>query len=226
MANVDSCDITVRGRGGHGSFPQGCIDPIVQAAELVVALQTIVSREVSPLEPAVVTVGSIHGGTKHNIIPDTCKLQITIRSYSPEVRISLQEAIHRKANAVAAAYRAPAPEVKFSEGVVALFNDEVLADRIIPTLIETLGSERVIESDRTMGGEDFALYGRAGVPVFMFRLGAVSPDRLKEFTSRGLTPPSLHSAEFFPEPRETLRTGLVTSVAALRTVLGRPPAAK
>jgi hippurate hydrolase len=222
MANVDSCDIIVRGRGGHGSFPQGCIDPIVQAAELIVALQTIVSREISPLEPAVVTVGSIHGGTKHNIIPDTCKLQLTIRSYAPEVRAKLQEAIIRKANGIAAAAGAPAPEIKYSEGVVALFNDEVLAERITPVLMGELGADRVVESDRTMGGEDFALFGVAGVPVFMFRLGAVPPDRMEEFAARGLTPPSLHSAEFYPEPRETLRTGLKCSVAALRELLARP----
>ncbi len=222
MASVDSCDITVRGRGGHGSFPQGCIDPIVQAAELIVSLQTIVSREISPLEPAVVTVGSIHGGTKHNIIPDTCRLQLTLRSYSPDVRAKLQEAIIRKAQGIAAAYQAPPPEVTFSEGVSALFNDEALAERVTPALMAALGAERVVASDRTMGGEDFALYGEAGVPIFMFRLGAVAPERLERFAQAGLMPPSLHSAEFAPEPRETLRTGLIASVAALRELLGRP----
>jgi hippurate hydrolase len=222
MANVDSCDIIVRGRGGHGSFPQGCIDPIVQAAELVTSLQTIVSREVSPLEPAVVTVGSIHGGTKHNIIPDTCKLQLTIRSYSPEVRKLLRDAIERKARGIAASHRAPAPEIKFSEGVTALFNDEPLAERVTSALVEALGEVKVTTAEKSMGGEDFALFGVAGIPVCMFRLGTVAPERMEQFAQKGMTPPSLHSAEFYPEPRETLRTGLAATVAALQEVLGRP----
>jgi hippurate hydrolase len=222
MANVDSCDITVKGRGGHGSFPQGCIDPIVQAAELVVALQTIVSREISPLEPAVVTVGSIHGGTKHNIIPDTCQLQLTIRSYSPEAREKLKEAILRKANGIAQTYNAPAPDVKYTEGTPSLFNDEVLSERVVPAIAEALGEERLVPADRTMGGEDFSLYGRAGVPVFMFRLGAVPPERMEEYARAGRTPPSLHSAEFYPDPRTTLQTGLVATVAALKQLLGQP----
>ncbi|MGE0378763.1 MAG: M20 family metallopeptidase, partial [Planctomycetaceae bacterium] len=132
LAGVDSCDITAKGRGGHGAYPHGCIDPIVQAAQLVVDLQTIVSREISPLEPAVITVGSIHGGTKHNIIPDTCHLQLTIRTYSPEVREQIKAAIIRKANAVARSYRAPDPEIQFDEGTPSLFNDERLTARIAP----------------------------------------------------------------------------------------------
>jgi hippurate hydrolase len=221
LANVDSCDITVKGRGGHGSYPQGCIDPIVQAAELVLSLQTIVSREVSPLEPAVVTVGSIHAGTKHNIIPDNCRLQLTIRSYDPKVREQIKEAIHRKAQAVAEAHHAPAPEVVYSEGTPALFNDEALVGRIAPALAAALGEGKLVEVDRSMGGEDFSRYGLAGVPIFMFRLGSVAPARMDEFGRRGTTPPSLHSAEYYPEPRETLRTGLIATVAALREVLGR-----
>jgi hippurate hydrolase len=136
MANVDSCDITVRGRGGHGSFPQGCIDPIVQAAELILSLQTIVSRELSPLEPAVVTVGSIHGGTKHNIIPDSCHLQLTIRSYAPEVRDQIKAAIVRRAKAVAATYEAPEPEIEFSDDTPAVFNDEALTERVVAAIGE------------------------------------------------------------------------------------------
>ncbi len=221
-ANVDSCDITVKGRGGHGSFPQGCIDPIVQAAELVVALQTIVSREISPLDPAVVTVGSIHGGTKHNIIPDTCHLQLTIRSYAPDVRTKIQTSIRRKAQAIATAYGAPEPVVEFDNGTPAVFNDEDLVSRVAPAIGEAIGAEKLAAVERTMGGEDFSRYGLAGVPIFMFRLGAVSPERMEQYARAGTSPPSLHSAEFYPEPKETLRTGLLATVAALNSLLGRP----
>jgi amidohydrolase len=219
MANVDSCDITVRGRGGHGSYPQGCIDPIVQAAELILSLQTIVSRELSPLEPAVVTVGSIHGGTKHNIIPDTCKLQLTIRSYTPEVREQIKESIIRRAKAVAATYRAPEPVIEFSDDTPAVFNDEPLTERVIGAIGAAIGEDKLILSERSMGGEDFSRYGLAGVPIVLFRLGAVDPPRLDEFAQRGISPPSLHSAEFYPEPRETLRTGFRATVAALLDLL-------
>lgn len=221
LANVDSCDITVNGRGGHGSYPQGCIDPIVQAAELILSLQTIVSREIDPLEPAVVTVGSIHGGTKHNIIPDSCHLQLTIRSYTPEVREKIKDAITRRAQSVAEAYGAPEPVVEFTEGTPAVFNDEALVERVVPALASAVGEDKLIVADRSMGGEDFSRYGLAGVPIFMFRLGSVDPARMNEFANKGLTPPSLHSAEYYPEPRETLRTGVTATVAALVELL--PP---
>jgi len=223
MANVDSCDITVKGRGGHGSYPQGCIDPIAQAALLVVDLQTIVSREIAPLEPAVVTVGSIHGGTKHNIIPDSCHLQLTIRSYSPEVREHLKEAIIRKARAIAESSRAPEPEIKYTEGTPALFNDERLVERVLPALVEALGEDRVTQADKTMGGEDFSRYGLAGVPIFMYRLGSVERERLSRIAESGALPPSLHSAEYYPDVRPTLRTGVISMVSVVRELL---PAAR
>lgn len=221
MANVDSCDITVRGRGGHGSFPQGCIDPIVQAAELVLSLQTIVSRELSPLEPAVVTVGSIHGGTKHNIIPDSCHLQLTIRSYDADVREQIKQSIVRRANAVAENYRAPEPTVEFSDGTPAVFNHEQLTERVVAAIGDELGADKLIPAERSMGGEDFSRFALAGVPVCMFRLGAVDRARLDAFAQRGIGPPTLHSAEFYPEPRETLRCGVRAAVAALIELL--PP---
>ncbi|MEW4526377.1 amidohydrolase [Maioricimonas sp. JC845] len=219
LANVDSCDITVKGRGGHGSYPQGCIDPITLAAHLIVDLQTIVSREIAPIEPAVVTVGSIHGGTKHNIIPDECHLQLTIRSYSPDVRKHLREAIHRKAYATAESFRAPKPEVEYSEGTPSLFNDERLVQRIVPVFMEALGDDKVTLADRSMGGEDFSRYGRAGVPIFMFRVGSVSQTRLDGFATKGQTPPSLHSAKYYPDADETLETSIRATVSALMELL-------
>jgi amidohydrolase len=210
LANSDACDITMKGRGGHGSKPEACIDPIVQAAELVVALQSIVSREVSPLEPAVITVGSIHGGTKHNIISDKCHLQLTIRSYTPEVRKLLREAIERKAKAVAASHRAPAPEVVFDEGLVA---------RVVGGFVDELGKDNVVPADRVMGAEDFGEYATGGVPIFMFRLGTVPAAKLEEYRQAGTPPPSLHSSKFFPDPEPTLRTGVRASVTAIKGLM-------
>lgn len=210
MANVDSVDITVRGVGGHGAQPHTTVDPIVQAAQLVMALQTIVSREVLPTEPAVVTVGSIEGGTKHNIISDACELKLTVRSYSQEVREQILEAIERKAKGVAVACGAPEPEVTVTEGTDAVFNDRDLVERIVPVFRRVLGEERVHEAPQTMGAEDFGMFGRDGVPVMMFGLGSISPERM----SRLPRPLSLHSPVYYPDPRPTLVTGITAMGAA------------
>ena len=212
LANVDSVDITIRGRGGHGAYPETTIDPIVIAARLVLDLQTIVSREVKPIEPAVITVGSIHGGTKHNIIGDDCELQLTVRSYSPQVRKQLQQAIRRKALAAAAAADAPEPEVRVSEGTPSLYNDPQLTERVVRTLRHALGDANVAERDPSMGGEDFSRYGEAGVPICMLSLGAVDQARLDQFQAEGTQPPSLHSPLFYPDPETTLRTGIIAMV--------------
>ena len=215
LANVDSVDITVKGRGGHGAAPHTTVDPIVQAAELVMSLQSIVSREIKPLEPAVITVGSIHGGTKHNIISDECKLQLTVRSYSADVRTHLLAAIERKAKAVALGYRAPAPDVKFSEGTPSLYNDDDLAARLGPVFVKTLGENNVEKVEPVMGAEDFSLFGKAGVPILMYRLGSVSQRRLDQYKLVGQTPPSLHSAIYYPDFEVTLRTGIATMCNAV-----------
>ena len=210
LANVDSVDITCRGRGGHGAYPHTTIDPIVQAAQLVMALQTIVAREVKPLEPAVITVGSIHGGKKHNIIANECHLQITVRSYSDEVRQQLLDAIGRKAKGIAISMDAPEPIVKISEGTPSLFNDRELAERVSKVLTRVVGEENVSEAEPSMGGEDFSRYGKAGVPILMYRLGAVDQRRLERFKALDTPPPSLHSPLFYPDAEETLSTGLLT----------------
>ncbi len=221
LANTDSVDITVKGVGGHGAYPHTTIDPIVQSADLVLALQTIVSREVKPTEPAVITVGSIHGGTKHNIIGDSCQLQLTVRSYSDEVRKQLLAAIERKARGVAAAYAAPEPVIVVSEGTPAVFNDRDLARRLDAAFRRVLGDERVTEAEQSMGGEDFSLFGRAGVPIVMYRLGAVLESRLARYAALDRPPPSLHSATFHPDAEPTLATGIVTMVTAALEVLPR-----
>ena len=223
LANVDSADITVKGRGGHGAYPHTTIDPIVQAAHLVVDLQSIVSREIKPTEPAVITVGSIHGGTKHNVIGDTCHLQLTVRSYSPKVRKQLQASIRRKALAVAKSFDAPDPVVEFSDGTPAMFNDESLVARVVPTLKRVLGDDRVEETDPSMGGEDFSEYGLAGVPIFMYWLGGVEEQRLAGYKRLGQVAPSLHSPVFYPDAEPTLRTGVITMCSAAIDLLPVKP---
>jgi len=219
LANVDSVDITIRGKGGHGAQPHSTIDPIVQAALLVVSLQTVVSREIKPIEPAVITVGSIHGGTKHNIIGDTCHLQITVRSYSAEVRKHLLDSISRKARAVAMGAAAPEPMVTISEGTPSLKNSEELANRLGAVFRRVLGDDKVLPSEPSMGGEDFSRYGKAGVPILMYRLGAVDPKRLERYRQLGQSPPSLHSPLFYPDVEQALETGVTTMASAALELL-------
>lgn len=214
LANVDSVDILVKGRGGHGSQPHTAIDPIVQAAHLVIALQTIVSREVRPIDPAVVTVGAIHGGTKHNIIGDDCSLQITVRSYSDEVRAKILEAIRRKAKAVAQSFDAPEPEVTISEGTPSLKNDADLTARLNKVFQQAIGAENVVQEEPSMGGEDFSQFGRAGVPIVMYWLGTIDQSRLDRFEALGVPPPSLHSNQYYPDVETSLRAGVSTMTAA------------
>ncbi|QDT68141.1 putative hydrolase YxeP [Planctomycetes bacterium MalM25] len=218
-ANVDSVDILVKGRGGHGAAPHTTVDPIVLAARLVLDLQTIVSRELKPTEPAVVTVGSIQGGTKHNIIGDDCKLQLTVRTYSQEVREQIAEAIRRKARAAAASVDGPEPEVEYSEGTPSLYNDPELTARVEGVLRETLGENRVVTAEPMMGGEDFSRYGKAGVPICMFRLGTINKERLDTWDAADETPPSMHSSKYWPDPDPALRTGIRAMAAIVEDLL-------
>ncbi len=219
LANVDSVDITLHGRGGHGASPHTTVDPIVQAARLVLDLQTIVSREIKPIDPAVVTVGSIHGGTKHNIIGDTCHLQITVRSYTEKVRQQILDAIKRKARACAESAGAKPPTVKISEGTPAMFNNEELVARVVPVFRDVFGEDNVVAAEPSMGGEDFSRYGLAGVPIFMFRLGSVDGKRLAGYERIGRPPPSLHSPVYYPDTEPTLSTGISATCAAALALL-------
>ena len=219
MANVDSVDITVHGIGGHGAFPHTTVDPIVQAAQLIVALQTIVSREVKPIEPAVVTVGAIHGGTKHNIISDRCHLRLTVRSYSKEVRKQILAAIKRKAKGVAIAAGAPEPTVEISEGTDAVFNNMDLVERVVPVFRRALGEKNVVEVPQTMGAEDFGLFSRGDVPIMMFNLGSITEERMEQL---GRIQP-LHSPLYYPDIRPTLVTGITAMSAAALDLLAKQP---
>ncbi|VFM97800.1 MAG: hippurate hydrolase [Candidatus Kentron sp. G] len=216
FANVDTVAITLHGRGGHGASPHETIDPVVLAAQLVLDLQTIVSREIKPTEPAAITVGSLHCGTKSNIIGDKCKLHLTVRSYTDQVRTHLLQAIERKAKAIATGTRmqVPAPEITRSEGTPSLRNDEKLVERLLPVFHRAAGAGNVELTEPIMGGEDFSRYGRAGVPSFMWRIGAIDAERLAGWQSRNLPPPPLHSPLFYPDAQETLQLSIVTMVSA------------
>lgn len=220
LANVDSVDVTLFGKGGHGAAPHTTIDPIVQAAEFVLSVQQIVSREVKPIEPAVITVGSIHAGAKHNIISNECHLQLTVRSYSDSVRKQLLDGIRRKAKAVAMGARAPEPKISVSEGTPALYNHEGLTEKLTAVFQESIGRDNVVFAEPVMGGEDFSQYGRAGVPICMYRLGAVSGKKLTGYREKNQVPPSLHSSQFFPDDLDTtLVTGLKTMIQAARELM-------
>ncbi len=220
LANVDSVDIVLHGRGGHGASPQATIDPIVQAAELIVSLQTLVSREIDPVAPGVVTVGSIHGGSKHNVIPNDCTLQLTVRSFSDTVRKTLLDGIRRKANAVAQGAGAPPPTIKIDEEefTPALYNDDTLVERVLPSLRKAIGADNVVLAEPALGGEDFSRYGRAGVPSFMFRLGSIDPHRLAGYKRTGKIP-SLHSSTYYPDAEATLETGVTAMSMAVIDLL-------
>jgi len=219
MANVDSVDIILYGKGGHGAYPHNTIDPVVQAAQLVLALQTIVSREVDPVAPAVVTVGSIHGGTKNNVIADSAKLQLTVRTFSGEVRKRVLAAIKRKTAAVAMGAGAPEPLVTVAEGTPSLFNDPELTARLRPVFERVAGKENVEIMEPTMGGEDFSRYGRAGVPILMYWLGAISQERLDTYAVSGESLPSLHSPLFYTDADATLVTGVSSMASAVLELL-------
>jgi amidohydrolase len=221
LASSTSIGIIIRGKGGHGAWPHRTVDPIVLAAMVIVDLQTIVSREVEPSEPAVVTVGSIHGGTKHNIIPDEVKLQLTLRSFSEAVRQQLIAGIKRRVIALAQAHQAPEPTVEIEEGTPPTINTPALVERVVPALIEVLGSSNIGPAKPVMGAEDFALYSEGNVPIFMFWLGTLSPERIAAATARGETLPPLHSAKYYPEPAPSIATGIRAMTAAVVRLL--PP---
>jgi hippurate hydrolase len=196
-------------------------DPIVVAAQVILALQTIVSREDSPLDPVVVTVGSIHGGTKHNIIPEEVDLQITVRAYKDEVRKRVLGSIERITRGIALAAGIPddrAPIVKFSETQVtsATYNDPQLTERLAATFVRALGEDNVVKLPPVMMSEDFGYLSLdQKIPATLFTLGAVDPLKVKQSKETGTPLPSLHSALFAPVPEPTLRTGVKAMTSAV-----------
>ena len=214
MANVDSVDIIVNGVGGHGAYPHTTIDPIVLASQIVLSLQTIVSRKIDPLEPAVVTVGSIHGGLKHNIISEEVRLQLTLRSYSDEVREKTIDEIKKIVKGLGIA--AGLPESKMpkvllkDEYTPALYNDPEFSRKVLSFISEEIGDENVSEISAVMGGEDFARYGRQDpkIPSLLFWLGGTSKEDWKKFQNNEIELVSIHSPFFAPDPKPTITTGI------------------
>lgn len=224
LANSSTVYIVVHGRGGHGAEPHRTIDPVVIAARTVVALQTIVAREIDPADPAVVTVGSMHAGTKENIIPDTAELKITVRSYRDEVQMHLLAAIERIAKAEAMAAGAPKePTVTVLPAAAhATYNDPALSKRLRAALTRVLGSENIVEFHPIMGAEDFSEFGRAGVPAVLVWVGATDGARLREARASGTTLPGLHTAGFAPDRERTLRTATAVLTSSALELLGTP----
>jgi hippurate hydrolase len=221
-ANVDSVDVTVRGEGGHGAYPHKTKDPIVLAAEIINAWQTIASRQNNPLDPIVITVGSIHGGTKHNIIPDEVKMQITVRTYKSEVREQVLAAIERIAKGIAAAAgmppeRAPIVSVSKDQFCPATYNNPELTKRLVAVWKKSLGNENVEMVDAVMGGEDFSEYSLPdySIPAVNFHFGAVDAAKIAEFKQAGKELPTLHSSKFAPVPEPTIRTGMIGMITAV-----------
>jgi amidohydrolase len=221
-ANVDSVDVTVRGIGGHGAYPHRTKDPVVLAAEMINAWQTIASRENNPLDPIVVTVGSIHGGTKHNIIPDEVKMQLTVRTYKSEVRERVLKAIDEIAKGIAAAGgvpadRAPVVSVLKDQFTPATYNNPDLTKRLVAVWKKVLGADNVEIVDPTMGGEDFSEYSLSdhSIPAVDFHIGAVDPEKIAQFKKEGKELPSLHSSKFAPVPEPTIRVGIVGMTSAV-----------
>ncbi|WP_299490463.1 amidohydrolase [uncultured Shewanella sp.] len=221
LANVDSVDIKIKGVGGHGAYPHDTIDPIVLASRMVLALQTIGSREISPLEPSVITVGAIQGGTKHNIIPNEVQLALTLRSYNPQVRLQQIDALKRMVKGIAISAGIPQhlmPEliVHEEERIPSTYNDPALTAQIKQSIVAELGADNVIKLPAVMAGEDFGLYGKTAEqrPISLFWLGAVNKGKYANSLTEEEALPSLHSSQFAPDYPVTIHTGVRAMTAS------------
>ena len=201
--------ITMYGRGGHGAMPYNTIDPVVMAARTVMALQTVVSRENNPMDPIVLTIGSIHGGTQANVIPDEVTLELNVRTYTDEVQKRVLAAITRIAKAEAAASGAPRePLIAMPGSGHVVVNDPKLTARVAAALQKVIGTQQVVEMPAKMTSEDFSEYGRAGVPAVLLHIGAVNPAKLAESRRTGIPVPAPHSPEWLPDLEPTLKAAI------------------
>jgi amidohydrolase len=224
MANIDAVDIDVRGVGGHGAMPDHTKDPIVLSAQIILALQTIVSREISPLDPTIITVGSIHGGAKRNVIPDDVTLQLTVRTYKKDVRERVLAAIARTARGLAEAAGVPSDRLPvvsvLAEHNDALYNDPALTARLAAVWVKAFGKDRVRQIDPQMVSEDVGLLGLGGkIPVLQFRVGVVAPEQVKAAAASGTPLPALHSSRFAPVPEPTLGASIKATTLAVLDLL-------
>ncbi|HEV7347012.1 amidohydrolase [Telluribacter sp.] len=226
MASVDMMDITVFGEGGHGAAPHTTKDPVVLSAQMVMAFQTVVSRTLNPIDPAVVTVGSIHGGTVHNITPDEVKMQLTLRSYSPEVREKIIESIRRISTSLAQSVgldNSKMPQISIRDPQTpATVNDPTLTRRLIGVFRTQFGQDKVVEMEPYMVGEDFSRFDMdKKVPICMFWLGTLAPERIQAAKAKGEQLPSLHSPFFAPVPEPTIKTGVTAMSLAALNLFGK-----
>jgi len=229
QASSTSIDVVIRGIGGHGSAPQFGRDPVTLAAYYITQIQTIVSREEDPQDPSVVTVGSIHGGTKRNIIPDEVRLELTTRSFSDKSRQTIIDGLKQIADGISLSAGLP-PEkaatvtVLDGESTPVEYNDPALSAQVQEILVTTFGSERVLPEEKRMGSEDVGVFGmsadlkRHEIPVAYFRLGAMDPVKFAAATNAGKPLPGMHTSRFEPLPQPTIETG-VTAMTAVATAL-------
>jgi hippurate hydrolase len=221
-------DLTIRGVGSHASRPHEGKDPVVIAAQVILALQTLVSRETSPLDPAGITVGTIRGGTKASIIPDEVRLQLSVRSYKDEVQRRLLKSIDRVARGLAQAAgvpddRMPIVKVSETETVVATYNDPALTERLAGVISKSLGAQRVRKMSPRTAGDDFGYFGlNRQIPICLFLLGAADPENARASAVRGRPLPATHSPLYAPPPEPTIRTGVkVLAAGVLELLNGR-----
>jgi amidohydrolase len=226
LAGATSVDVILRGVGGHGAFPQDSVDPVVMAGEFIVQLQTIVSRQENPRDPAVVTIGDIHGGAKRNVIPYEVKMELSTRSLNDKANQIIVDGIRRTAAGVALAAgipkdREPIVSVLDNESVPATYNDPQLTARVKAALVAALGTSDVIETEPVMASEDFGLLGLSDhkIPTVMFWLGAMDPAKLAAANKEGTTLPGPHTSRFEPLPEPTLRTGVKAMTSAAMALL-------
>ena len=220
-AMSDRVTITVYGRGGHAAMPHNTVDPVVLASRIVLTLQTVVSRENNPIDPVVVTVGSIHGGTQGNIVPDEVRLELSVRTLTPEVRTRTLAAIRRIAKGEADAAGAPRAPLVAAPAVARppVVNDPPLTLRLAGALKKALGDSSVVEMPAKMTSEDFAEYGVAGVPSVLLHIGAVDPLKLAEAGRSGVPVPAPHSPAWAPEREPTLKGAIRAETTALLELL-------
>jgi len=223
-SSATGIDVVMRGVGGHGAKPEQTKDPVVMAGEFLVLVQTIVSRQNTPQQPAVLTVGHITGGTKRNIIPEEVRMEISMRSFDETQRLAMIEAVKRTANGIAIAGNVPAdrmPLITIPEYIPATYNDAALADRFRTIARAALGPQNLVETKPSMASEDFGQWALPdhSIPIFCFWLGVSDPAKVKESERTGVPLPATHSAQFAPIPEPTLRTGITTMTAFALSLL-------
>ncbi len=220
-AGVNNADIYVYGIGGHGAMPHTAIDPIVLSSQIILGLQTIVSRDINPVDPAVVTVGSIHGGIKHNIIPDEVKMELTLRFFDDEVYSQIQESIYRICEGMAKAAGVPddlLPLVLIGEQYTPpTINNPELVNRAMSSMKDILGENNIIRAGLGTAAEDFGKYGRTeeNIPIAMFLCGSIAEDRYQKIIESGNHPPALHNPGYYPDFEPTYKSGVAAMTKAM-----------